>query len=725
MVRASLLIPLILSILVASAGCTTKALPPGSVIIDRVDVHGAEKVDGDDVEAKIATSETKRALWGVLEGTPLLTLLDAMLVEYHTYDRLVLERDLKRVRRFYQARGFYEAQVKAGRVVPTERGHVRVEIVVEEGEPVLIEDVTFDFPEWTRSFSANALMVAEVLSFERKPLEGGEPKPRFDEDRYDALKKRLKKALTDRGFAYARVEGDVKVDLATRRAHLSLRAIAGESCTFGAIRLEGLGEISEGPVRRELGFEHGDTYSTAKMADAQFHLAELGVFGTIEIEPQLSPEGEPPVTEVPVTVRVAPIKLRAVRAGIGGGIGARVGTHGILGWEDRNFLGGLRRFSVDTRPGLVFFPLHGGNIFSPPDDILVVPEAELRLAFKQPAFPERRTNMLVEAATRIYQPRTLPTPDNFDKGQDNVVGYREIDGALGFERKFRMYFWGGNTIYAAQFIKLQFDDPFSYNLAAAPEGFERVLIPYLETIAGWDFRRNAAGKLDPLDPHEGVFFGLNAQFAGGFLQGDAHDVRLRPELRLYTPVNKEIVVAFKVASGFLFPRNYGDAFAEGSTDQVARARDLQLLSFRGFFSGGPNSNRGYAFRDVGPHEQLDFLSQFGTSDELQSTGGLGLWELSAELRVPFADKFIGVVFVDASDVVRTLGDFRLTHPHISPGLGFRYRLPIGRLRFDWGFRPPYMQRLGETWLEPEEGGPQPGESDNTPFAINLAIGEAF
>ena len=316
----------------------------------------------------------------------------------------------------------------------------------------------------------------------------------------------------------------------------------------------------------------------------------------------------------------------------------------------------------------------------------------------------------------------VPTPDNFDKDQDNVVGYREIDGAFGFERKFRMTFWGGNTIYAAQFIKLQFDDPFSYNLDQPPDGFERVLIPYLETVASWDFRKNSRSLLDPSDPHKGVYFGLNAQFAG---VGDAEDVRLRPEMRLYAPVTKDVVVAFRLATGFLFPFNYGDAFSSGSTDQVARARDLQLLSFRGFFSGGPNSNRGYAFRDVGPHEQLDFLSQFGTSDELQSTGGLGLWELSAEVRIPFADKFIGVVFVDSSDVVRTLGDFRLTHPHIAPGLGFRYRLPIGRLRFDWGFRPPYMQRLGRKWLEPEEGGPDPGENDNFPFALNLAIGEAF
>ncbi|HHH27409.1 MAG TPA: outer membrane protein assembly factor, partial [Polyangiaceae bacterium] len=383
MVRAFVLL---LFLAVVSSGCTTKALPAGSVVIDRVDVVGAEKVDGDDVEDKIATAETKRALWGILEGVPIFNIFDAMLVEYRTYDQLVLERDLQRVRRFYQARGFYEAQVRAGRVVPTEGRHVRVEIVVDEGEPVLIEDVELEFDGWKRDFLANAVMVGKVSAFERQPLEDGEPLPRFDEDRYDALKEGLVSALTALGYAYAEVEGEVSVDLAKRRAKIRLVAKAHDKCTFGPITIEGLGEIPERPVRRQLGFELGDPYSSNKLEEAQFHLAELGVFGSIEIRPELSKKGGPRRTDVPVTVRLSPVELREVRAGVGAGVGARVEAHGILGWEDRNFLGGLRRFSADMRPGLVFFPLQAANLFSPPDDILFVPEAELRLSFTQPSF---------------------------------------------------------------------------------------------------------------------------------------------------------------------------------------------------------------------------------------------------------------------------------------------------------------------------------------------------
>ncbi|MCA9623827.1 MAG: BamA/TamA family outer membrane protein, partial [Myxococcales bacterium] len=632
-------VPIVL--LVVLAACSTRRLPAGSIIVDRVDIQGVEKVEAQAIEEKIATAETKRALWGVLEGTPLLTVVDAMLVEYQTYDPLILERDLERVRRFYRARGFYDTIVRAGRVIREEKGdHVRIEIEVVEGEPVLIESVDLVFDDWTEALLSHVDMRLQMAAFRSSPLEDGEPLPRFDEDRYDELKARMTRALTNRGFAYGKVTGEVTVDVARHRAKVQLVVDKGPACTFGDVEIVGLGEIPEKPVRRALGFKQGDVYSTQRIDDAQFHLATLGVFGSTEVEASLDESRRPKA--IPVQVRLEPTKLRTVRAGIGGAIGSRVETHGIVGWEDRNFLGGLRRFTIDARPGLVFFPLQASQVFGLdfPKDVLFVPEAELRMTFKQPGFPEARTNMIVQASTSIYQPRTLPTPQDFDKDVDNVVGYREIDGAFGFERKFRFDFWRGNTLYAAQFIKLQFDDPFSYNLDAAPDGFERVLIPYLETIASWDFRRNRNGKLDAGDPHRGVFAALNAQFAA---IGDADDIRLRPELRFYQPVAGGTIVAFKVAAGLLFPFNYGDSIANEGNDFTATARDLQLLSFRGFFSGGPTSNRGYPFRGVGPHAQLPFLSQFGTSNELQSTGGTGLWELSAELRVPLTEAFLGVV----------------------------------------------------------------------------------
>ena len=66
-----------------------------------------------------------------------------------------------------------------------------------------------------------------------------------------------------------------------------------------------------------------------------------------------------------------------------------------------------------------------------------------------------------------------------------------------------------------------------------------------------------------------------------------------------------------------------------------------------------------------------------------------------------------------------------TPSHILHGLIFYGSLWLVARRFDVGWRIPYLQRLGEESLEPEEGGPQPGESDGFPLGVSIAIGEAY
>jgi outer membrane protein assembly factor BamA len=732
-----------------AAGCSIKQPPQGALTVERVDIVGAERVDDDDVEDAIATTETHHILGGVLEGIPILGVFDALTVEYHRFDRLVLERDLERVRRFYQARGHYEAEVRAGRVVRSSKGMVRVEIEVNEGEPVRLGTVDLDFVEWREHPDVYAKLVEERL---RYAGEGG-VRPVFDEAEYDSAKKRLLRALTDNGFAYAAVKGEVTIDLPDRRADVKLTVQSGPTTTFGPVTIEGLGPIPEDQVQSAIDIAENEPYSTAKLEVAQYHLADLGVFGSIEIVPEKSPPEEMPRRVIPVRVRLSPIKLRGMKAGIGGELGARVEVHGVAGWEDRNLFGGLRKFSVQTKPGLVIFPTTVNTLFSEPPS-RVLPEVDLRIDFEQPAFLEAHTRLLAAAGARIYVPQNIiaafdemalrdtkeerraleaaareaGTEDTFPTPV--VIGYREVAGSLGLDRKWRFSELGGFTIYGAQFFKIQFADPFAYNDEPLPDGYRRVYIPYLESVLAWDIRQDADGRPETVAPNRGVYLGVNVQVGTEFLAGDAGDVRLRPDFRAYAPLTRDVVFAFRWTTGFLFPRSYGQTFdpsiltAASTTPEIER--DLQLLSFRGFFSGGPNSNRGYGFRGVGPHGPLAYLNPGGQGDPpLGPTGGVGMWELSGELRVPIYDDLVGVIFLDASDVVLAFDQFRFTHPHLSPGLGLRYVSPVGRIRLDLGFRPPYLQRIGESRLEPHEGGPGPDEGLDVPIAFALAIGEAF
>src|SRR5690606_23503643 len=99
------------------------AIPQHRAVVDSVDVEGNSELSEGDVTEKLATQPSPRFL-GLMQG---------VVYDYQVFDRYVLQRDLERVERFYQARGYYRARARAGRINYTGEKHVEVTIVVDEG----------------------------------------------------------------------------------------------------------------------------------------------------------------------------------------------------------------------------------------------------------------------------------------------------------------------------------------------------------------------------------------------------------------------------------------------------------------------------------------------------------------------------------------------------------------------------------------------------------------
>ncbi|WP_437756582.1 autotransporter assembly complex protein TamA [Sorangium sp. So ce1389] len=773
--------------LVASAAlgvsaCTASRQPPpctrpdlSGCAIEDVSFEGGEVISGDELADRIATAESSHLLGGAFERVPILSIWDALTVEYERFDRFVLERDMARIERYYRARGFYNARARAARVQraggPDKEGRVQVRIVVSEGEPVKVASVDLQWRDWTLEKGKD---ITRPVTEAKGQLKVGE---RLDEDQYEELKKTLLRVLTDRGFAYATVEGHVDVDLVKNQARVRYTIELGPECTFGKVNLKGLGELPEAPVRTAIGIEEGERFSTAVLADAEQALADFGVFGAVAVKPELAPPGQPRSPVVPVTFSVEPAALRAVRLGGGAEVGSRIETHLVAGWEDRNFLGGLRRFNVEARPGLVFYPLEFSSLVGTElkDDFRLLPEIQLRSELRQPGAFERRTAAVLRGSFKLYCPQTgefctKPDDDPDEKDEESgnpptppqeesehpIVGYREYVGSIGLERPFLK-----SDLNAALLYNVQLNSPFTYNDVPLPLGFQSIFIPYLQALVSYDRRLNKAGKPDRLTPHHGYYVALDAQLAG-YLKFDtalanavvghevraAHDLRLQPEFRAYFPVSRRWTLGFRMVTGWLFPSGYGDASSadlarcdtladSDPTKDDCRANvgaDVQLMQFRGFFSGGATSNRGYGFNEVGPHARVPSLTGQGDSKEeapLVPIGGRLLWEASLELRIPLGESFGTVIFADAGDVTRELSLFRsdAQRLHLSAGVGLRYTTPVGPLRFDVGYRVPCMQVLGkctpgEAGWPPDERVPEP-LFKVLPIAVNLAIGEAF
>jgi outer membrane protein insertion porin family/translocation and assembly module TamA len=671
-------------------GCPAK-LPAGATALDKVSIDGTDDVDESDLKGAMASQPTSKVL-GVRMWW----------VDYGLYDPTTLEKDLQRIERFYQARGYYEARARAGRVVRVGDRSVRVQIVLEEGVAVHLARIqvtgTDKLPEDVRTHFAAAWKLA--------------PGDNFDEELYRASGAAVEQSLTDDGYAHASVTLGADVDLLKHEAVIRVEVAPGPKCTFGAITITGLSKLDEDWVRRIIAIKPGEEYSTRTMRAAQNALFDLGTFDTVTFEPSLS---DPNATVIPVKVATSEAKLRRIRIGPGFLFDPlRSDVHVTASWEHRNFLGGLRQFRAEVRPMMIY-----RKNFRPG----IIATTELR----QPGFLEARTAGVFGLSGGL-----LPDPVN-----DYQI--TTAMGSVGVDRRFLT-----GIVYAGLFYRKAFQIASPYGGVELPPNAFDSTIGYLEALATIDARD------DLLKPTRGYFAALSTQYAIGsnflFLGGDFGDVRLQPEIRMYGPIAKGIVLAFRFTTGFLLPYNYNVRNPQKKTGPVGpgesvyehetRTRDDPFdktgapPAWRAFYSGGAIGNRGYPVRYVGLRDcqeevQNGVLKQVEFNQDCSVVvGGASLWESSVELRFDVSGPFSAVLFMDASDVSRRAFDLRLDYPHLSAGPGLRYHTPIGPVRLDLGFRIPGAQRIGGQ-LDPRGQADQFGFLVKGPFALHFSVGEAF
>jgi len=377
---------------------------------------------------------------------------------------------------------------------------------------------------------------------------------------------------------------------------------------------------------------------------------------------------------------------------------------------------------VEFVPGGVIFPTRLPDLETPER---LLPQARLRLEFRQPGFLEARTAGVLRAEASLAPVLLSSTREDGAP----ILGYRDLRTSAGLERSL---FWRLNGTLSQN---VQVSDPFSYAGTLDPY-LNTAVVSYPELFLRLDARN------DRLEPTKGIYASTSLQVAG--LGGDARDVKVQPEVRVYVPI-RPMTFAARGTLGLLFAENYGDtvvtnAFTgDGGTSRGAWVRDIQLMYLRGFFGGGPGSNRGYGQREIGPHGAVPFYNPGQSSQDPTAScdtsqnpgtgplpsncdlplGGFSLWEASVELRFPLLGPLRGAWFVDAGDVSPYQLSVRWDRPHLSMGLGLRYSTPIGPVRFDVGYRVPGLQAPASA----DES--EPDELFGLPVAVSIGIGEPF
>jgi outer membrane protein insertion porin family len=185
----------------------------------------------------------------------------------------------------------------------------------------------------------------------------------------------------------------------------------------------------------------------------------------------------------------------------------------------------------------------------------------------------------------------------------------------------------------------------------APER-RRTVIRGLKLTAVHDTRDNM------FNPTSGILLEWSNEFAGLFLRGTDSFVRSTGRMKWFHAVGASTVIATGAELGWM--------------DTPGGMQKIPL--HERFYTGGPNSLRGLAYRKAGP---LDARG-------LPLGGRLKLLVNALEVRQALYKSVGAVVFAEAGNVWSAPQEFKLSDLRPTVGVGLRLNTPIGLARLDYG-----------------------------------------
>jgi outer membrane protein insertion porin family len=237
--------------------------------------------------------------------------------------------DVARLKRFYEARGFYNARVtydltlKADRVTPR--------ITVTEGKPVRIASISVS------NASGSAPPQALDRSFEL-PLKKGDI---FDEEAYQQGAQALLALYTTHAYAHAKVQRHAVVEVEKLQARIKYDLDPGVRCVFGHTSISGVADATRKLVEEQLTFKPGEPFDSRKLATSRSAIVDLNLFNSVAIEAQ---DDHANRSVVPIAISLHKGPKHSLNAGIG--YNTQTQLNATLGWSDYNFLGGGRKLTA-------------------------------------------------------------------------------------------------------------------------------------------------------------------------------------------------------------------------------------------------------------------------------------------------------------------------------------------------------------------------------------------
>ncbi len=556
------------------------------------------------------------------------------------YDADLFAIDLKRIERWYNEKGFYEAKVRDVQELRDDAGRVTLVVKIDEGRRAFVDKMDFAGLE--------NLPPGELSDIDDElPIHPGDA---FDEDVYEKAKEVLLQQLRERGFAQAHVGGRVEVAPDKGTAHIMFQVAPGERFKFGKVEVTGNERVAADEIAFATGIDPGDPYTPKALALAQQRVYNLGAFSGVRVAQE--PLGDKPVAAVRVNVREAP--FQTIRLGIGGS--AEEGRWELprlrAEYTNRSLLGGLRRLELSSTAGYAFVP----NPF--PGQYNASLSGITTLSSAQVTVPNIVAPGL-EWVSRMEYAREI----------QNGFSYQDLAARTGL-----LYRRGPHAVSASlnfvRYFNVQLRGTDLQTVAAAPILRD---CPTACTLTYPELRYTYDGRDNVIEPTQG-FYG-SVGFQQTLKPGSFSYFRINPEVRAYASFFRYAILALRAEYGGLFTES-----ADGASPFTQR-----------FFFGGQNEQRGYGPLQQGPKLGASPCTVGGPgctqpyATEFVPIGGKAAVLISAELRIRadwLFNHLMIVPFVDASAVGNDPKRPFVDGLEVAAGLGLRYITPFGPIRLD-------------------------------------------
>jgi outer membrane protein assembly complex protein YaeT len=540
-----------------------------------------------------------------------------------------IREDKRRLVQLYNSAGYYDTRIVDVRVEKRNprSSKVIVTFVVDEGEPIIVDEVELIFARKIKKESK----VARVVT-----LRKGEP---ADIEVLNKSKEALNKALLDLGYALAQVKESMDVSLEKKTASARFEIDPGPLCKIGDISLSGLSRVPDDLVLREVEGFKGFLYTPETKKEIEDKLLAMSVFSVVAVSPDdtLDDSGT-----LPLNVLLVEGEMQTLKLGIGFAVepNKQLGRIGAV-YVHRNLFSHLYELKIKSTVGYAALPTfweidsHG-------------PVAELEPSISKKGLLEKELRWVL--GSKI----TTDIDEEFKYFSPTVrlsvsrLFFKRTLASLSYN--FEYYFVYDETERwrrAVDEVIPQSDSPFR--------------LAYLESV----YRVMLTDRL--ADPQNGVVLEMRYALAGTSIGSQSQYNKVDPFIAFYWQIFSHLQLAVRVETGLILP--FGKTTETGI--------------WSNFFLGGFNSMRGWGGKKLAPSVELCVEEN---DCETIHIGGRTMVLGNVELRIRTVESLYVVAFFDAGDVQYDVLTYVPEEWNYTAGGGIRIQTPVGKIRMDMGYR---------------------------------------